>query len=171
MKPLSARLSLLILPLLLAGIIGCSQRNPRTVTTANNSARLSGSLPANPLAWKVITSAIDRSNGTMSMLFGNDIAVEYARSNSSQQFPAGVVLSLVTWRQQEDPRWFGGNIPAQPLSVEFVTVAAAPGNRLTYTYANYQGAPLKQQATTTSTTPQDRAAYARLAKPELAVAV
>jgi hypothetical protein len=74
----------------------------------------------------VITSSIDHRNGTMSTLFGNLIAVQYARSHSDTSYPSGAVFTLVTWKQQEDARWFGGNVPAARLSVETV---AAPAQR------------------------------------------
>ena len=74
--------------------------------TFNQSAGLVGDLPANPLGWRVI-SVIDPATGTMSTLYGNDLAVEYARTHSQHDFPAGAVLSLVTWTQAEDSRWFG----------------------------------------------------------------
>ena len=40
----------------------------------------------------------------MYTLFGNDLAVQYAHTNPQHDYPAGSVLSLVTWSQQEDPR-------------------------------------------------------------------
>jgi hypothetical protein len=56
------------------------------------------------------------------------------------QYPAGAVLSVVTWGQQEDPRWFGGNIPAKVKMVEFVTVTK-PGS---FSFDRYEGTPLKR---------------------------
>ncbi len=89
----------------------------------------------------------------MSTLFGNDVAVQYARTNGAMKYPAGAVLSVVTWGQQEDPRWFGGNIPKAPRSVEFVTVGS------TYSYQRYEGSPLKKVASEDGAAPNDRAAY------------
>jgi hypothetical protein len=51
------------------------------------------------------------------------------------------VLALVTWSQREDPHWFGGRIPDNPQSVEFVEVDA-PGNRPNYRC--YDGPVLKE---------------------------
>jgi Cytochrome P460 len=144
------------LPLL---VLGCSEENPRVVTTPNKAAALVGELPFNPLQGRVITSWIDKQNKTMSTLFGNDLAVTYARANSEHNYPAGSVLSLVTWNQQEDPRWFGGNIPAAPKSVEFVVVGTAPDNRPTYSYQEFEGAPLKKVSGQDGVTPNDRASY------------
>ena len=64
----------------------------------------------------------------MSTLYGNDVAVRYARMNPQQDYPAGSVLSLVTWVQREDGHWFGAKIPGPVKSVEFVTVTAGPNN-------------------------------------------
>jgi Haem-binding domain/Cytochrome P460 len=72
----------------------------------------------------VITSSIDHRNGTMSTLFGNPIAVHYARSHADANYPADAAFTLVTWKQQEDGRWFGGNVPAAQVSVETVTAPA-----------------------------------------------
>jgi len=141
--------------LLLVGLSGCAQTNSRVATRLNTDATLTGFLPANPLDWKVITSAIDHRDATMYTLFGNDAAVQYARTNAQHTYPAGSVLSLVTWNQQEDPRWFGGRIPAAPRSVEFVTIHSAGA----LTYEKYEGDPLKKTSALEETTPTDRAAY------------
>lgn len=72
----------------------------------NDEAALVDNLPDNPLKWKVITSAINGKKGTTYTVFGNDVAVQYARSNAAQDYPAGAVISLLTWSQQEGARWF-----------------------------------------------------------------
>src|ERR1700730_6615102 len=108
----------------------------------NERAALTGSLPWNPLQWNLITSSIDKQASSMSTLYGNDVAVRYSRTNSQQDYPAGSVLSLVTWTQQEDGRWFGAKIPAQVKSVEFLSVTAVPDNQPSYSYENYEGSPL-----------------------------
>jgi hypothetical protein len=140
-------------------LLGCTNTNPRVATRLNAGASLTGDLPANPLQWKVITSAINKQNSTMVTLFGNDIAVQYARTNSQHDYPAGSVLSLVTWTQQEDPRWFGGKIPSAPKSVEFVTVGTSPDQKRTYTYEDFEGTPLKKVSTQDGLAPDSRAAY------------
>jgi hypothetical protein len=139
-----------------AGLGGCSDKtNPRVVTRLNQDAALVGELPSNPLQGKVITSWADKKEATMSTLFGNDVAVQYARTNAERMYPAGSVLSVVTWSQQEDPRWFGGNIPKSTKSVEFVTVTGTGA----YTYQRYEGSPLKKVAGVEGNDPKDRAAF------------
>jgi hypothetical protein len=144
---------------LLLGIIGCAKENPRVVTTLNQAAFLSGVLPANPLQWKVITSAIDHRDATMYTVFGNDRAVQYARTSTQHDYPDGAVIALVTWTQQEDSRWFGGSIPAAPKSVEFVTVSTGSNRQPAYSYEEYAGAPLKKISTQQNLVPEGRAAY------------
>jgi hypothetical protein len=133
MKALFYAVSFALLPL-----VGCTSKPP--VSVINEAATLTGQLPHNPFAWKVITSSINRRNATMSTLYGNDLAVAYARGNSGHDYPAGSVLALVTWAQREDPHWFGARIPSVPQSVEFVTIPSTAGAGPAY--QRYQGSPL-----------------------------
>jgi hypothetical protein len=138
------------------GLAGCSnQVNPRVATRLNEDAALVGDLPSNPLQDKVITSWIHKQDATMSTLYGNEIAVQYARTHAEMKYPVGAVVSVVTWSQQEDPRWFGGNIPKTPKAVEFVTVTG-PG---VMAYQRYEGSPLKKVASESGSDPNDRASY------------
>jgi hypothetical protein len=140
---------------LAVGLAGCSEKtNPRVVTRVNTDAEPGGALPSSPLHDKVITSWINRQDSTMSTLFGNEVAWQYARTNSDMRYPARAVLSVVTWSQQEDPRWFGGNIPQKVKTVEVVTVVTGPGR---YLYQRYEGFPLKRVVQ--SAAPNDRADY------------
>jgi hypothetical protein len=124
------------------GLIGCSdQVNERVATRLNLDASSMGNLPANPFQGRVITSWIDKRDSTMSTMFGNDVAVRYARTSMGPAYPAGAVLSVVTWAQQEDARWFGGKIPEKVKFVEFVTVSSSGSS-----YQRYEGAPLRKAA-------------------------
>jgi len=107
----------------------------------------------------VITSTIQKQASTMGTLYGNDVAVRYVRSDSRLDYPAGSVLSLVTWTQQEDVRWFGAKIPGQVKSVEFVSVTAGPNNQFSYSYEDYEGAPLLRTSALNGHSPENRAAY------------
>jgi hypothetical protein len=95
----------------------------------------------------------------MHTLYGNDVAVSYARTHSQHDFPAGSILSFVTWTQMEDPRWFGAKIPSQVKSVEFVTVTAAGNGAPQYSYEAYTGNPLKKADSNSYGAPPDRIAY------------
>ncbi len=153
---MKTRIAPAILLLLLAG---CAAPNPRAVTTPNHAAELHGNLPADPLQWRIITSQIDRRQSTMSTLFGNDTAVDYARTHADTNYPSGAVLALVTWSQQEDARWYGANIPATPRTIEFLTVNAGADHKPLYAYRSYQGAPLTLAQSQDLPTPQGRAAW------------
>ena len=147
---------ILIMSLLVMGFTGCSEpANPRVATRLNDEAALTGALPSNPLQGKVITSWVNKKDATMSTIFGNDIAVKYARTNSDGRYPAGAVLSVVTWTQQEDSRWFGGNIPQNPKTVEFVSVTGPEE----YSYQLYEGSPLKGVASEGNSNLKGRAPY------------
>jgi hypothetical protein len=124
----------------------------------NERAALTASLPWNPLQWNVLTSTVDKQASTMGTLYGNDVAVRYARSNSQLDYPVGSVLSLVTWTQQEDMRWFGAKIPGQVKSVEFVSVTAGLNNQPSYSYEDYEGSPLLRTSALNGRSPGSRAA-------------
>jgi len=141
------------------GMLGCSAAEPKIPATINQSASLVGPLPANPLQWKIITSTINKADSTMSTLYGNDLAVRYARANSQHNYPTGSVLSLVTWTQREDDRWFGAKIPDQVKSVEFVGIDVASDGRSSYSYREYQGTPLTMVSEQKGFTPNERAVY------------
>ncbi len=87
----------------------------------NAAAALPADLPYPVLTWNVITSSVDHTNHTMSTLYGNEAAFHHARTSPQTPYPAGAVLALVTWDQQEDKHWFGGRIPSNVNSVEFVS--------------------------------------------------
>ena len=80
---------------------------------------------------------------------------------SGHDYPAGAVLSLVTWNQQEDERWFGGDISASYLSVETVTVGETPDHSdhgPAYAYQRFEGSPLKL-VTQAAAPEEERAKY------------
>lgn len=125
-------------------LVSCQGPNARVATALNTTAALAGDVPIDPLGWRVITSGLNLPDATMYTLFGNESAIEHARTQGGTDYPSGATLSLVTWRQQEDARWFGANIPARPKSVEFVTARLAPDGRTTYEHHNLEGVPLRE---------------------------
>lgn len=136
-----SRFRFAVMPLALL-LVSCQRPNSRVVTSLNAAAELTGDIPFDPLQGRVITSALNPSDSTMSTLFGNVRAVDHARTKGGSDYPAGAVLAMVTWTKQEDARWFGANIPAKPKSAEFVTAVLAPEGGITYTYRNFEGSPL-----------------------------
>lgn len=83
-----------------------------------------------PLRSRFITSFVDTPTHTMSTLYGNEIAVNCARSGI--RYKPGSMLTLVNWTQREDPHWFGGRIPQRIASEEMVVFT--PGGELNYRY-------------------------------------
>jgi hypothetical protein len=138
---------------------GCAGADPRTMATFNDGAALVGELPSNPLSWGVITSSFSPNDVTMATLYGNDVAVGYARTHVQHDYPAGSEISLVTWTTREDSRWFGANIPSQVKSVEFVAVSAGRNGDSQYSYEAYIGNPLKKTTAQPYGTPPERIAY------------
>jgi hypothetical protein len=138
---------------------GCAGDASRTAATFNDGGALVGELRANPLTWRVITCTVDPSHGTTSTLYGNEIAVGYARTHSQRDYPAGSVISLVSWAQKEDSRWYGAKIPSQVISVEFVTVSAGEKGDSQYSYEAYVGNPLKKATAQPYGPPAERIAY------------
>ena len=114
------RVRLVVCVLMLAVVCGCSGKKIADADLYNVQAAVPAGLPYPVMEWKAITAVVDRGNETTSTLFGNDAAVAAARAGEA--YPAGAVLGLVTWREREDPHWFGARIPGRAVSVEFVEV-------------------------------------------------
>ncbi|WP_449397826.1 hypothetical protein [Chryseobacterium wanjuense] len=102
------------------------------------SVQQNDELPENPLLMNAITSSIQPKEGTMSTLYGNEIAFNYAQENTDINYPPGTVLYEVTWKQRPDQVWFGGNIPKSIYSVERIVFNYSGVN-----YEKYQGKPLR----------------------------
>jgi Cytochrome P460 len=147
--------SLLVFSMLLAS---CANEGAPVSPSLNQNASLVGKLPANPLRWKVISSELNTIDATMSTLYGNDAAVEYARTHAPYEYPPGAALSLVRWGQRPDDRWFGAKIPDHVNSVEFVFVQQDAGGSTSYSYEKYEGAPLQLSTAQQGFIPNERSA-------------
>ena len=124
--------------------IGCAP-NARVATTLNHDATLPAQV-LQPLQGTALTSWVDPAHSTMSTLFANQTAAAYARTHSDSAYPAGSALTVVTWKQQEDARWFGGRIPAKPESVERLEVIKSADGSPSYRYRKFAGDPLSTVA-------------------------
>lgn len=122
---------------------GCANKRS-AVSELNAKASLPDGLPFNPFEWKVIASTANDRDLTMSTLFGNELAASQARSGEQHDFPPGAVLSFVTWIQEEDDHWFGARVPGRIKSVEFVSADSITNQSTTYSYAGYEGTPLRK---------------------------
>ena len=113
-------------------------RANRDAAVNNSASALPENLPYPPLGWSAITMYVDPKARTMTMLYGNDAALQTVQARRAApvggpgrpMYQAGAVLALVTWVQRDDPHWFGARIPGTPQSVEFVEVA--DGGRKSY---------------------------------------
>ncbi len=136
----------------LALLAGCGGRKTPVSQIVNAQATFpTPGLPANPLQWRPVTSLVNRGDHTMSTLYGNDAAVDAARSH--RPYGNGAVLSLVTWSEREDPHWYGGSIPGSPITIEFVSMYES-----TPQYRRFEGQPPHENFVTGETA-QPRTAW------------
>jgi hypothetical protein len=150
------RKTFLLVAILSLSAHGCTSRRTAADELVNHKASLPGGLPFNPLQWRVISSSVNAREATVSVLYGNDIAVRHARTDPRRSYPAGAVLSLVTWAEEEDPHWFGAKTPGEVRSVEFVTAEESPGLTPAYSYQIYEGVALKKTAAEDISNPDSR---------------
>ncbi len=111
--------------------------NVNTPDNINTKASLPDSFKFNPKGLKVITTFINKEQGTMSTLFGNSLAQQKAMA-VNEKMMAGELFTLVTWKQQPDAHWFGANIPGDLQSVEVIQTTSA-GETLAINYQLYAG--------------------------------
>jgi hypothetical protein len=111
----------------------CTNRIPGE-QLLNKKAAIPASFNFSKAGLKVITSSINKKNKTMSTLYGNDLALKNAISGAADH-TAGENLTLVTWKQQEDDRWFGAMIPGDLQSVEVIKTTKSNAGA---TLINYQ---------------------------------
>ncbi|WP_158797535.1 cytochrome P460 family protein [Pedobacter sp. L105] len=131
------RSSYLLLPALLLFLVSCSEKHPDGASLINKEASLPAAFNFSKMGLKVITSSINKKQGTMSTLYGNDLALNTAKAGRPAQ--PGEVLALITWKQKDDDRWFGAKIPGKLQSMEMINTTAAPGAAATVTYKHYDG--------------------------------
>jgi heme-binding protein/cytochrome P460 len=104
----------------------------------NAKASLPSSFNFGRMGLKVMTSMINKKMATMSTLYANDEAL-HAVMTGAKETPAGAVLALVTWKQQEDKHWFGANIPGDLQSVELVKANRSDAHTASLIYQRYDG--------------------------------
>jgi hypothetical protein len=71
---------------------------------------------------KPICSLIDNKEGNISMLYGNNVALNAANDSVVRQVP-GADYTLVTWKQKEMPGWYGTNMNGEIYAVETLKVS------------------------------------------------
>lgn len=128
------------------GLAGCG-RTDASFGTANRAASLPASFNFGRLGLKTLTSFVNRRQATTATLYANDLARQAAVAGTGA-VPAGGVLALLTWQQQDDARWLGGRIPGALLRAELLKAVAGPAGRPTLTYQRFEGPQLTPSADT-----------------------
>lgn len=123
--------------------------NPERKNHINQRASINptDTFSENPLLEKAFTSSIDIQDHTMSTLYGNTIAWEYANANNDTDYPKGAILYEVTWKQKPDSLWFGAYVPKEIKSIERIVYTA--GSKPIYEL--YTGNPLKKSVSNMDT--------------------
>lgn len=75
---------------------------------------------------KAITSSVSRKNNTVSVLFGNQAALESAVKGGEHK--AGEIFTLVTWAQEAKKFWYPGLINGKVKSREIVRMVVEAGS-------------------------------------------
>lgn len=134
--------NLLFYALISALFLSCSQKKSTFNTDA--SVSVEDQLPQNPFEQIAITSSIQSAENTMSTLYGNSIAANYARLLQGNSYPSNAVLYQVTWVQKPDSLWFGGKMPEKIKSIEIIRFNenTEDSTHLNYTY--FSGSPLRK---------------------------
>lgn len=136
-------------------ISACNNRKPAE-ELLNKKAAIPASFNFSKAGLKVITSSINKKAQTMSTLYGNALALKTAISGSTNH-PAGENLTLVTWKQQDDDRWFGAKIPGDLLSVEVIKTISSNTGDVSTKYQRFTGKELTNDTDTTHQ--QERITY------------
>lgn len=117
-------------------LAACSGNNT-TAQLFNTRASLPASAAYNLDGLKVITSFVNKTKGTTSTLYGNNLALKLAL-DGNKTIAANEEFTLVTWQQQADDHWFGAKIPSAIATVEVIKTVAA-GNNVSVNYQLLEG--------------------------------
>lgn len=138
----------LFLPAILLLLASCFDKHPDGASLINTEASLPSAFNFNKMGLKVMTSSINKKLGTMSTLYGNDLALNTAKAG--EPVKAGEVLALITWKQKEDLHWFGAKIPGQLQTMEMITTTTAATGAASIAYERYNGEKMALNADTLS---------------------
>jgi hypothetical protein len=136
--------AIILVAVFVINLCSCNER-----ATDNDLYNTQATVPAkfdfSKLNLIVLNTSVNKMKNTMSILYGNEIAYDLLK-NSKNTIMKGEMLTLLTWKQQEDKHWFGANIPGALLSVEIVQ---APGDdNKTINYKRLIGPLLEQDKDT-----------------------
>lgn len=103
----------------------------------NDVASLPSSFGFDARHQKVVALFFDKKNGTIATLYGNDFAFDSA-SNSLHSHVAGEVYTMVTWKYEANPQWFGGTVPGELQEVEVLKLVPSKDGYIK-DYSRYLG--------------------------------
>ncbi len=106
-----------------------------------SDASLPESFEFSDLNVKAITTLVNTTKGTTSILFGNEEALEELKTKKIAN--AEKKLVLITWQQGNDPHWFGAKIPEKFLTAEVLQTNTNFENIADVVYSRYEGKELQ----------------------------
>ncbi len=102
----------------------------------NEGASLPQSFDFAKMNLKTIGSVINPDLETTSTLYGNYKALQLLKKPESKK--AGEkVLVLITWKQHDDPRWFGAKIPSDLKMIEVLKTESDFSEKNKISYQRY----------------------------------
>jgi len=103
-------------------LLAACTNSPKNTSLINDGASLPQSLNFSRFGFHVINSSLNKKLGTMSTLYGNELALKTIRTGTNTAVP-GEIFALVTWTQKPDDHWFGAKIPLTVQSLEYLKIA------------------------------------------------
>jgi len=82
---------------------------------------------------RVITSVINNRDSTISVIYGNDLALDFAKNRQANHL-AGEKYVMVTSRQKPMPHWYGTSMNEGVERVEYVTAIVGIAGRVQFDY-------------------------------------
>lgn len=100
--------------------VGCHAPLKDSDAVFTKPVRRSAGLPEglDPLAGRVLGLGVNPERTTFSMLLGDHVAANHARTRSNEPYPPGSILLLATWSASDDGRWFGARTPGAVASID-----------------------------------------------------
>lgn len=97
---------------------------------------------------QMISSSINENKGTISILYGNEQAIQVAKRNLP-----GARYTLVTWKQKPMLGWYGTNMNSEIYAVESLNIQSAKSDCINLQYqfktgpsfVNSDGIPSKKE--------------------------
>ncbi len=77
-------------------------------------------LPENYRDWRIINTSHRVDNNTMRIIFGNDVAIEAARSGNTNPWPDGAILGKTVWKDSVNDDWEKAVVPGDFVHAEFM---------------------------------------------------